>query len=213
MAFRLPQALQTPEDRRPLEYLRKYYNERPGIPLGADYTGARFDVWDSTKSREADADRFTADDLVAVSFLSVEVPPKAAWELLARRPHDFNTLLAEVVKTDLSDVDPADINESWPAWQLWSELLKLRGVNWVIASKLLARKRPNLIPIYDRVVKTVMDGDRNYWVPLCTALRADYKALHKRLVRLHHEAGLPLAVPPLRVFDVIAWMEGKQLGY
>jgi len=80
----------------------------------------------------------------------------------------------------------------------------------VIAGKLLARKRPRLIPVYDRVVKTVTGSDRNYWVLLCTALQADGKTLHHRLLRLHQEAGLPVAVPVLRVFDVIAWMEGKK---
>ena len=213
LAFCLPAALQNPDDEPALRYLRTYYRERPGTPLGAGYTGARFDVWDSTHTRDADVNRFTADDLVAVSFLSVAVPPKAAWELLAGRPNDFNTLLQAVDDGDLSDVDPSDINDSWPAWRLWSELRNLRGVDWVTASKLIARKRPNLIPIYDRVVKTVTGGDSNYWVPLCNALQADNKALHQRLVRLHREAGLPQAVPPLRVFDVIAWMEGKELGY
>jgi len=80
----------------------------------------------------------------------------------------------------------------------------------VIADKLLARKRPRLIPVYDRVVKTVTGGDRNYWVPLCRALQADDTALHRRLLRLREEAGLPAAVPGLRVSDVIAWMEGKK---
>jgi len=213
MAFRLPEALQSPDDEVALGYLRKYYMERPGTPLGADYTGARFDVWDSTGTRNADADRFTADDLVAVSFLSVAVPSKAAWELLQGRPADFNALLAEVPDQDLADVDPRDINEVWPAWRLWEELRQLRGVDWVIAGKLLARKRPRLIPIYDRVVKTVTGGDRNYWVPVCKAFQADDQALRRRLLRLHEEAGLPAAVPGLRVFDVIAWMEGKKKGY
>lgn len=213
MSFRLPEALQSPDDGVALDYLREYYRERPGTPLGADFTGARFDGWDSTGSRERDADRFTADDLVAVSFLSVAVPAKAAWELLESRPGDFNALLSQVPDHDLADADPGDINQSGFAWQLWEELRKLRGVDWVIAGKLLARKRPRLIPIYDRVVKTVTGGDPNYWAPVCEALRKDGKALHHRLLGLHQEAGLPVAVPALRVFDVIAWMEGKKKGY
>ncbi len=213
MGFRLPEALQSADDGVALDYLREYYCQRPGTPLGAYYTGARFDVWDSTGTRDSDADRFTADDLVAVSFLSVAVPPKAAWELLKGRPAEFNSLLAEVSDRDLVDVDPRDINDTWPAWRLWEELRELRGVDWVIAGKLLARKRPGLIPVYDRVVKTVTGGDRNYWVPFCKELRADGKALHHRLLRLHEAADVPAAVPVLRVFDVIAWMEGKKKGY
>ncbi|MGW4340475.1 DUF6308 family protein [Rhodococcus koreensis] len=36
--------------------------------------GAHFDSWSSTCDRAGEADRFTADDLVAVSFLSVQTP-------------------------------------------------------------------------------------------------------------------------------------------
>jgi hypothetical protein len=161
-SFRLPEALQSPDDQLALSYLRRYYKERPDTPLRADFTGARFDIWDSSYTRAADANRFTADDLVAVTFLSVTVPPKAAWVLLAGRPEDFNKLLGQVSDIDLADVDPAEISQTWPAWRLWDELRTLREVDWVIASKLLARKRPRLTPIYDRVVKTVTGGDRNY---------------------------------------------------
>jgi hypothetical protein len=213
MSFRLPKTLQSADDHLALDYLRRYFKERPGTPLGADFSGARFDIWDSSNSRAADADRFTSDDLVAVTFLSVVVPPKAAWELLAGRPEVFNTLLAQVPNIDLADVNPADITEAWPAWRLWDELRALRGVDWVIASKLIARKRPRLIPIYDRIVKTVTGGDRNFWTALCHTLRADDKALRQRLVRLHRGASLPEAVSALRVFDVVAWMEGKDNGY
>jgi hypothetical protein len=36
--------------------------------------------------------------------------------------------------------------------------------------------------------------------------------LHRRLQRLHQLAGLPTDVSPLRVLDVIAWLEGKDRG-
>lgn len=47
-----------------------------------------------------------------------------------------------------------------------------------------ARKRPHLIPIYDRVVKQVTGGDRNYWEPLRKALRKDGSHLNMRLISL-----------------------------
>ena len=214
MGFHLPDALQTSDDQSALDYLRRYYIELPRTPLGTRYTGSRFDAWDSTGTRGQDVNRFTADDLVAVSFLSVAVPPKAAWELLVGRPGDFNDLLAEVDNDcGLVDVDPEHIDRSWPAWKLWDQLRELRGVDWVIAGKLLARKRPRLVPIYDRIVKTVTGGDPGFWQPLCRALQEDDTALLLRLGRLHREARLPAAVSPLRVFDMIAWMEGKEKGY
>ena len=34
-------------------------------------------------------------------------------------------------------------------------------------------------------------------------------ALHRRLLSIREEAGLPEEISALRVFDVIAWMDGK----
>ena len=173
MGFQLPKALQMADDGDGLRYLKAYYQQHPGTPLGTRYTGARFDVWDSTGTRHTDANRFTSDDLVAVTFLSVVVPPKAAWELLSGRPRYFGEMLEEIPDLDLAEVHPSEITPSWAPWRLWDRLRELRGADWVIASKLLARKRPRLIPIYDRVVKTVTGGDPNFWVPLCEKLRED----------------------------------------
>jgi Family of unknown function (DUF6308) len=210
--FCLPKALQEEDDTRALELLGTYYKARPGTPLGAYYSGARFDGWDSLGCRAADVDRFTADDLVAVTFLGVAVPPKPGWALLCGRPEYFCELLREIEDQELAAVSPGDINSQWPAWRLWERLRELPGIDWVIASKLLARKRPHLIPVYDRIVKSVTGGDRDYWTPLCEALRADDNALQHRLLRLRTAAVLPLSVTALRIFDVIAWMEGKEQG-
>nr|WP_241769484.1 DUF6308 family protein [Rhodococcus opacus] len=42
------------------------------------------------------------------------------------------------------------------------------------------------------------------------ALRADDAALHRRLLSIRGEAGLPAEISALRVFDVIAWMDGEE---
>lgn len=44
----------------------------------------------------ASADVFTADDVVAVSLLSVRLTGRAAYELLVRRRDEFSALLARV---------------------------------------------------------------------------------------------------------------------
>jgi hypothetical protein len=43
------------------------------------YVGAHFDSWSSTGDRVRASDRFTADDLVAVRFRSVQVLPRRSW--------------------------------------------------------------------------------------------------------------------------------------
>ncbi len=59
------------------------------------------------------------------------------------------------------------------------------------ASKLLARKRPRLRPIYDSVIAKATGSKDNLWEPLRLALRANDDALHHRLLRLRTDAGLP----------------------
>ncbi len=79
--------------------------------------------------------------------------------------------------------------------------------------KLLARKRPRLRPIYDSVIAKATGSTDNLWEPLRLALRANDDALHHRLLRLRTAAGLPEQISALRVFDVIAWREGNDLGF
>lgn len=78
--LRLPATLATGSDAAAVAALTKYYG-RPYLGEGA-YVGAQFDSWSSTGDRAGEADRFTADDLVAVTFLSVQIPPTAARAIL-----------------------------------------------------------------------------------------------------------------------------------
>lgn len=175
------------------------------------YTGAYFDTWDTTGSREADTDRFTADDLVAVSMLSVTVPSPAAIQLLDTRAGMFSEVLRDLGP----DRDLVDEKDEWPDdWagaRLWTELMTLPGVGATTASKLFARKRPRLRPIYDSVVASVI-GSHQIWRPLRVRLQSEPE-LHDRLLHLKNEAGLPADVSALRVFDVVTWMEGKENGF
>ncbi len=203
--MRLPESLQDPDDSRALAALVRYYGEDGSRP--SSYTGARFDTWDSTGTRPADQDKFTADDLVAVSFLSVDVPAAAAIQLLDTKADEFSRLLEELGSDrDLADVtEPWD--ETWAGSRLWVGLVGLPGVGATTASKLFARKRPRLRPIYDSVVAEVI-GSTSIWEPLRAALVADPN-LQARLLRLRDKANLPDEVSALRVFDVVAWIEGK----
>ena len=96
----------------------------------------------------------------------------------------------------------------WVGWRLWAALMELPGVDATTASTLFARKRPRLRPMYDNVVFSVIRS-HDIWGPL-RALLQDDPALHPRLVALHDAASLAPWVSPLRVFDVLARMDGKQ---
>ena len=197
--MRLPDCLAHSDLDQALRYLQTYY--------GQPYTGAYFDTWALPSS---EPERITADDLVAVSFLSVVVPPMAARELLDTRADEFAALLRAVgADRDLAD-EAKPVAQDQPGSELYRAVLGLHGVGRTIGTKLLARKRPRLFPIYDSVVARVCGIGSFHWEPFRQALRSD--GLHDRLVELRGRAGLRHEVSALRVFDVVAWMEGKAIG-
>lgn len=107
--------------------------------------------------------------------------------------------MADAAATVLSDGSPAD--------QAWHLLRDQPDVGWVIAGKLLARKRPQLLPVYDKVVRCALGRPRpSFWLTLHAALRADNRALHRQLLALREAAGVAETVSVLRVCDVVVWM-------
>lgn len=208
MTFRLPPSLQdADDDAQALRYLRCYYRVGPAGDC-ARYSGAAWDSWDPSGTRANDANRFTSDDLTALTLLSVRVRGDEAITLLLTHREHFAKLL-EDVEHDRDLVEETDpIGPKWRAWELHAELDALPDVGRTVASKLQARKRPRLIPIWDKHVRDVCGVGGMHWEPLRLALRADGGALHERLVRLRATAGLGPEVSALRVLDVVTWMQG-----
>jgi hypothetical protein len=202
MDLRLPLALQASDDDAARSLLRRYFGSPYRGPRSA--VGAEFDAW----APGGDPNRFEADDLLAITFLSVRVPTEAVRKLLRDRADEFSGLLVELgPDRDLAD-EPEPLVDSWVGWELMRRLRSIPGVGHTTGTKLLARKRPRLRPIWDDLVAEVT-GSQRLWEPLRVRLRADDRALHRRLLRLRAEAGLPETVSVLRVFDAIAWREGR----
>jgi len=110
----------------------------------------------------------------------------------------------------LAELDAEDLGADWPVRTLYRELRKVPDVGETTATKLLARKRPHLVPILDSVVTTelgIVKG--NFWLPLHAWLVADERANHHHLEDLRSLAGLGDDISALRVFDVLAWLTGK----
>jgi hypothetical protein len=188
--IRLPDALANPsDDAAALRLLARYFG--PGFGAPGSYTGAAFDTWDSAGTRASDTNRFTADDLVAVTFLSVDVDARTAYALLHERADEFAALLAALgPDRDLAE-EEQPLEDDWVGWQLQAALRALPGTGTTTATKLLARKRPRLRPIWDSVVASVTGTQRTQWEPLRAALRENDQELHRWLQRLHQVAGLP----------------------
>ncbi|WP_264029290.1 DUF6308 family protein [Cellulosimicrobium sp. SH8] len=190
-----------------VDHLRRYF-----APVGGTtgWAGSRFERLAGGGDRPETADRFTADDLVAVSLLSVNVPPHGAIQLLETRADEFGELLAEIPH-DLDLVDVESLPDGWAPHRLWEALRDIHGIGWVTAGKLVARKRPRLIPVYDTVVRAAVKPTASFWDALHAALRADDGALHRHLLSLRDEAGIGDDISALRVFDVVVWMHHRYL--
>jgi hypothetical protein len=210
-AFRLPTFLLDGKEGEAVDRLEDYLAHDPGQPGGVAYTGSLFDTWDRGGDRPEVADHFTNSDVVAVGFLSVRVRPRAAIQLLQTDADEINPLLAQIpVDVDLAHTSAELVGAGQPADQLWNKLRHLDHVGPTIAGKLLARKRPRLIPVYDSLVKALVGAPPNFWESLRVALQDDGGALTERLHRIGTDAGVPdLSI--LRVFDIVAWMEAKGL--
>jgi hypothetical protein len=208
----LAQLLAVIDDPRSVSDLRTYFGT--GLPSGVlpSYTGGRFELLGGGGERHDVADRITADDLIAVQMLNVLVPGEVALDLLegdfgravaaqlARIPSDI-TIAAPVAESLLADGGPADT-----AWRL---LREPDGMGWVTTGKLLARKRPQLVPVYDRVVRCAFGHPLGAWLWLHGLFTTDGGALHTRLLSIRDAAGIPARVSALRVLDVIVWMRHR----
>ena len=194
--------------------LRRYYGV--GLSSGAaPFTGSRFEFLCGGGDRPECADRITAEDLVAVQTLSVTVPVPVALDILEG---DLGTRLSGLLHAiprgiDMADADVSDLAPGSPADQAWHLLRDQVDVGWVTAGKVLARKRPRLLPVYDRVVRCALGRPRPFWLGLHAALREDDGALHRQLVELRQVAGLPDTISALRVADVAVWMGHRAQGH
>ena len=194
--------------------LRHYFGM--GMPPGEiAFTGSRFEHLAGGGDRPEVADRITAEDLIAVQTLSVTVPAGVALDILEGRLGVRLSGLLHAIPRDIDmvDADAVVVADGSPADQAWGLLCEQYGVNWVIAGKVLARKRPRLLPVYDRVVRCAVGRPRSFWLALHAALREDDAALHRQLLELRQAAGLPETVSVLRVCDVAVWMSHRALGH
>lgn len=147
----------------------------------------------------------SAEDLLAVSLLDVAFGPSAVRSLL------FDSAYQTRVSTGLTDI-PHDrplweVDNLDAAHTLWDTFQELPKVGYVKAGKLLARKRPHLIPIVDQVVERLVQAPSGeYWSTFRDFFeQADSKEAVQRLI----PPGVTENVPLLRIVDAAIWMMGS----
>jgi hypothetical protein len=195
--------LATPERRERAQALtEKYWH--------TNYTGPHFD-------RLADAghpNEITERDIVAVSMLSVDIPPRVSiWLLSDEGRSEVSARLALVPPNadfrwhgHLLDSGGA-LHELWDLIGVasWPESATANGMGTTKTSKVLAAKRPALVPIYDSVIRTLLGRVDNYWDAYRYALDEDGLALWAQAT-----AKAPEEVPLLRRIDALLWMFGTE---
>jgi uncharacterized protein DUF6308 len=162
---------------------------------GEDFAGLSFTCLGSNPR-----DAVTASDLLAVSLLDIAWRPQAVRELLDTSAGMVCGLLS-AIRSDIdlwqaSDEDLAAVDP------LWDVLLRMPGVGTATASKLLARKRPRLCPVSDKVVIQAVGVPGWTWEALRSLLQDPAARAEIEMLRPPSAAAVSL----LRILDVAIWI-------
>lgn len=209
-----PQVVTNCDTQTAIGLVHDYYSV---MPNGRQkYSGSRFEA---IAARNTDPDCLDTADFVAVSTLSVDVPGDAALRLLSTQTaREISRLLSQIPHCDIVDVEPDQLAPGrGPASELWRVLKGDQesgkdGIGKTTASKLMAAKRPKLIPIWDSFVQQATGlGTDDYWRQFQTVLVADDRRIWKWLESIRAQVPeLPDNVSTLRILDVILWMLVKR---
>lgn len=205
------------EDVSAVRYVKRYFELREnGRPF---YTGSRFETF-AGGGDLVEPNRITPADLLSLSLLEVEVSGSAVLGILGDHASEIETLLGRIpVEAKLEEISEAEfeqlMGDGSPVDTLW-ELLRQKADPWRFGptrtSKILARKRPHLVPIYDSVIKgqTTLPHSGPQWPRWFSAFQGEEgQDLSARLRRIRDHAGQP-HLSLLRVLDIILWMNGAR---
>ncbi|GAA3712334.1 hypothetical protein GCM10022377_27380 [Zhihengliuella alba] len=188
------------------EYFARRENGRP------KYSGSHFETFGGGGLSRPN--EFSAEDLLATSLLSKPVSGQAAVGILGPAAEELSGCLSELPTDrsfeDLTEEEFARLldDSNSPAQRAWDLLRQHEDPWWIgptAASKLLARKRPQLIPVYDSFVKAQagLSGSGKQWTLWREAFQHDGFVRTLREIR-DASAGRQLSL--LRVLDVVLWM-------
>jgi len=211
---KMPEILQEESYFQAVHLVQKYFGLTNEI---GRHVGASFETIGGRWDNPATINEVTPSDLIALATLSVEVKGSSAVALLEPdMSAKLGALLAQI-PPDLTLVDdgaPAMLADAGPAAEAWRLIREVRYFGPTRTSKLLARKRPRLIPVYDSLVAAELGitGSLDHWTVMRDLVTQDDGALWKRAERIHAEVGLDDTVTPLRVIDIVLWRHGKDMG-
>ncbi len=184
---------------RATRFLAEYFDTSD--PDGG-YTGRWFEYFSALSSER----HLDANDVAAAATLSVPLDGKTVRSLF-ERSDELNGYLAAAPGRDakLWEVDEGELADGAPLAKAYDLLRKTPGIGYVTASKLLACKRPHLVPIRDTVVEHLLGASTAWWIPWRKTV-AD-QAL-RDLVKEVTPPNTPAGTSLLRRLDVILWRAG-----
>lgn len=179
---------------------------------GPAFSGSWFERLGGGGDRQETKDVFTAEDLIAVSMLSVKVPPRVAgWMLEETWPGSGRLELSKLLGEVPVDLTPESRegreqlrDKSSPLNRLWHSLKDQDQIGFVRAGKLCARKRPALAPVYDDVVRQAVGRPPNWWDTVAEAF--EDSEIVERLGELRDLVDFVIAPTLLRTLDIAVWM-------
>lgn len=164
-----------------------------------EFTGRHFERY----SRASNPRSFDGNDIAAVMCLGVRVESNVPSDLL-------NIELSPEISGQQGPMWTRPVEHFLPGSALYSLHDQLRSIDNVgptIASKLMASKLPNVVPIWDRDVSLLLGRPEQWWLGWHEAMQN--KRLRSMLQGLRDELGLE-GTSLLRMMDVALWMEAQR---
>lgn len=150
-----------------------------------------------------DPNRFGNDDLLSLNLLDESVTAPQIREITSGK---YDDLLMHI--DPRADITQLDGDLFFEADQLYRTLRRIHGFGPTRVSKLLARKRPKLLPIRDSIVNEKLQiSGFAWWKSLAATMRQD------SVIELLDETTPPTeegSPARLRVLDAAIWMHGSK---
>ena len=193
---------------------REAFAKFVGKYFADDYTGSHFEFFDGRGDNNETKDKFTYADVFAPNFLSRNVPAQLGYRLVeGELAEKASEVLARIpVNKSLHEYSSNPLNgEPLALWKI-----VLDGSDRVVTtSKLLARKRPHLLPILDSVLQVALvqgnKGRWNHYFQLFsdTNLVKELEELQGKAASLQPNFPKIAELSLLRVLDIALWMEHR----
>jgi len=206
--------ISTSELLKALRTHRKMHVKNLSEYFTSDFTGSHFESFAGGGDAITVQDRITPEDLLAVTCLGVYFPASATLNLLEGDAANGVAKQLSLIpnNVDLHSMTTNPIAENSAAWKAWDLIDDLDDIGRTLTSKLLARKRPRLLPVLDEVVVCALKlGEKNNWRSIYELLTEDsgrvvseLQIIQRQAARKHVEIS---RISTLRVLDITVWME------